>query len=43
MNLETASANVRTMYEAVKADAVPDKQNEESVKTKVLPEKDQCS
>ena len=38
MNLETASANVRTMGEAMKAAAVPDKQTEGSVKAEVLSE-----
>ena len=36
MNLETASANIRTMVEAVKAAAVPDKQTEISVESEVL-------
>ena len=39
MNIETASENVRTMDEAVKAAAVPDKQNEESVESELLPKK----
>ena len=38
MNIETASANVITMDEAVKDAAVPNKQTEESVKAKLLPE-----
>ena len=38
MNLETAPANVRTMDEAVKSVAVPDKQTEESIEAEVLPE-----
>ena len=38
MNIETASANIGTMDEAVKAAAVPDKQTEESVEAEVLTE-----
>ena len=36
MNLETASTNVRTIDEAVKAADVCDKQNEEYVEAEVL-------
>ena len=32
MNIETASKNVRTTYEAVNADAIPDQQNENMLK-----------
>ena len=38
MNIETASKNVRTTYEAVNADAIPDQQNEEYVEYGVLTE-----
>ena len=38
MNIETYSANVRTMYEAVKYAAVTDKQTEGYVEAEVLPE-----
>ena len=40
MNLETAPANVRTMDEAVKSAAVPDKQTKESFEAEVHPEGD---
>ena len=36
INLETASANVTTMSEDVKASANPDKQTERSVEAEVL-------
>ena len=39
MNFETASENVRTMDEAAKDPAAPDKKNEESIEADVLPGK----
>ena len=36
MNIETASANVRTMGEAVKAAAVPGKQTEGYIESEIL-------
>ena len=38
MNLDTVSENIRTMEEAVKDAAVPDKQTEESVEDELLTE-----
>ena len=40
MNIETASANVRTMDGDVKAAAVHYKKTEESIEAEVLPERD---
>ena len=39
MNIETASAHVRTIDEAVKYAAVPDKYTEEHAEAEVLPER----
>ena len=37
MHIEAESEYVRTMDESVKAAAVPDKQNEESIEAEVIP------
>ena len=40
MNFETYSGNIITMDEFVKDATITDKQNEESVESKVIPEKE---